>query len=79
MSKTNKRFDNIIVGIQNNCEDIHNVTKETAKFSHNLRKITIKLSIVSLKHINETAEINKYLEEVVKGKLLPFLYFPTKS
>ncbi|CAC5388717.1 unnamed protein product [Mytilus coruscus] len=79
MSKTNKRFDNIIVGIKNNYEGIQNITKETAKFISQFEKISIKLSKFLLKQMNETAEINKYLEELkiavhelVKGKLSPF-------
>ncbi|XP_052064383.1 uncharacterized protein LOC127704385 [Mytilus californianus] len=83
MSKTNKRFDNIIVGIKNNYEGIQNITKETAKFISQFEKLSIKLSKFLLKQMNETAEINKYLEELkiavhelVKGKLSPFLISP---
>ncbi|CAC5416622.1 unnamed protein product [Mytilus coruscus] len=64
MSKTNKRFDNIIVGIKNNYEGIQNITKETAKFISQFEKISIKLSKFLLKQMNEKAEINKYLEEL---------------
>ncbi|VDI64062.1 Hypothetical predicted protein [Mytilus galloprovincialis] len=83
MSKTNKRFDNIILGIKNNYEGIQNITKETAKFISQFEKLSIKLSKFLLKQMNETAEINKYLEELkiavhelVKGKLSPFLISP---
>ena len=83
MSKTNQRFDNIISGIQNNYEGIQNLTQETAKFISHFEKISIHLSGFLIKQMNETAELNKYLEEfkiavheLVKGRLSPFLISP---
>ncbi|CAC5370072.1 unnamed protein product [Mytilus coruscus] len=83
MSKTDKRFDNIVSEIQNNHDFIQNVTQETAKFITEFEKVSAKLSSLSLKQMNDSSEINKYLEEItigvhelLKGKLSPFLIPP---
>lgn len=83
MSKTDKRFGNIVSEIKNNHDFIQNVTQETAKFITEFEKVSAKLSSLSLKQMNDSSEINKYLEEItigihelVKGKLSPFLVPP---
>ncbi|CAC5365736.1 unnamed protein product [Mytilus coruscus] len=83
MSKTDKRFDNIVSEIQNNHDFIQNVTQETAKFITEFEKVSAKLSSLSLKQMNDSSEINKYLEEItigvhelLKGKLSHFLIPP---
>ncbi|CAC5399809.1 unnamed protein product [Mytilus coruscus] len=80
---TDKRFDNIVSEIQNNHDFIQNVTQETAKFITEFEKVSAKLSSLSLKQMNDSSEINKYLEEItigvhelLKGKLSPFLIPP---
>ncbi|CAC5400203.1 unnamed protein product [Mytilus coruscus] len=83
MSKTDERFQNIVLGVQQNHDIMVNLTSQTSKFVAHFEDVSVKLSNLLIDQMNMTSSVNKYLEELkigihemVKGNLSPFLISP---
>ncbi|CAG2256468.1 unnamed protein product [Mytilus edulis] len=83
MSKTDERFQNIVLGVQQNHDIMVNLTSETSKFVAHFEEVSVKLSNLLIDQMNLSSSVNKYLEELkigihemVKGNLSPFLISP---